>query len=76
VTPPPLEEIRDVLRRHGARWMALDDVVAVGIGSLQGDRHGIVVSVRSKTEEVQEAVPDSVEGVPVELRVVGDVRAQ
>lgn len=72
---PTLDRIHEAKRRHQARWMALDDVVAVGVGRLADDRNGIVVSVRADTDQVREAVPDSVEGVPVEIRVVGDVRA-
>lgn len=75
MTSAPLEEIRAAKRAHEARWLALDDVVAVGIGRLAAGGDGLVVSVRAHTDEVRERVPDSVGGVPVEVRVVGDVRA-
>lgn len=70
-----LEEIRAVKRAHEARWLALDEVVAVGLGRTDDGRDAIVVSVRSDTGEVRERVPEAVDGVPVEVRVVGDLRA-
>lgn len=70
-----LEEIRAVKRAHEARWLALDEVVAVGLGRKDDGRDAIVVSVRSDTGAVRKRVPDTVDGVPVEVRVVGDLRA-
>ncbi|MGH7483212.1 MAG: hypothetical protein ACRELV_13750 [Longimicrobiales bacterium] len=62
-------------RAHEASWMALDEVVAVGVGRLADGQDGILVSVRSDPEKVTRLLPASVDGVPVEIRVVGDVRA-
>lgn len=69
-----LEEIRAVKRAHEARWLAMKDVVAVGIGRVGDGRHGIVVSVRSDAEGFRARIPDSVDDVPVEVRVAGDIR--
>lgn len=71
-----LDEIRELKRAHESRWLALDDVVGVGIGTLEDGRPGIVVSVRARSEEVRDRVPASVDGVPVEVRVVGEIRAR
>lgn len=71
-----LEQIKAAKRAHEHRWLALDDVVAVGIGLLADRRVGIVVSVRADTPTVRAHVPAIADGAPVEVRVVGDVRAQ
>lgn len=70
--------IRGVKRRHEARWLALKGVVAVGIGLLGDGSTGIVVSVEadSERERLRQEIPAEVDGVPVELRVTGPVRAQ
>lgn len=72
----PLEKIKAAKRAHEHRWLALEDVVAVGIGPLADGRLGIVVSVRADTPAVRVRIPATADGAPVEVRVVGDVRAQ
>lgn len=73
--PRSLDEIRAVMRAHQARWLAMEDVVAVGIGRLADDRDGILVSVRSDAEAFRDRLPRSIDGVPLEVRGVGDIRA-
>lgn len=73
--PRSLDEIRAVMRAHQARWLAMEDVVAVGIGRLADGRGGILVSVRSDAEAFRDRLPRSIDGVPVEVRGVGDIRA-
>ncbi len=70
-----MDEIREVKRAHEARWMEMEEVVAVGVGQLEDGEPGIVVSVRSGADEVRTSLPDSVDGVSVEVRTIGDVRA-
>lgn len=68
------ERARRVKRENEARWLALEGVVAVGIGTV-GGRPGIVVSVRADSPRLRRELPSEVEGVPVEVRVSGDLRA-
>lgn len=70
-----LDEIRSVKRGHEAGWLALEGVVAVGVGRLSDGRDGIVVSIRENAADVRAKVPPSVDRVPIEVRVVGELRA-
>lgn len=47
----------------------------IGIGGAH-NRYCIKVNVASLTDEVQNAIPESVSGVPVVVEVVGDILAQ
>lgn len=73
---PSLEEIRRVKARREAEWLALDGVVAVGIGRTEERGGGILVSVAELTDALRERIPREVEGVPVELRETGAFRAR
>lgn len=70
-----MDRIREVKRAHEAAWLEEEDVVAVGVGRLSDGRPGIVVSLRTGRGEARERIPEEVEEVRVECRVVGDVRA-
>jgi len=67
----------DVLKSHTPELMSIDGVVGTGEGKL-GDRPGgrpaILVLVARRTPEIDARVPKEIEGYPVEIRVVGEVR--
>lgn len=73
---PSLEAIREVKARQEAEWLALEGVVAVGIGATEKRGPGILVSVESITDALREHIPREASGVPVELRETGEVRAR
>ena len=51
-----------------------DGVVGVGIG-VTADRSGPELEVMIESEAAAPDIPDEIEGVPVRLHVVGNVRA-
>jgi hypothetical protein len=53
--------------------MAIPGVVGTGEGELRGEP-SVLVLVSSRTPEVDARVPKRLEGYPVEVRVVGEVR--
>lgn len=71
-----LAHVRAIKQANEARWLALKGVVAVGIGLLADGRTGIVVSVESADERIGKEIPALVQDVPVEIRVIGPVKAQ
>lgn len=73
---PSLEKVRDVKARREQEWLALEGVVAVGVGVTEQRGAGILVSVRELTDALRERIPRRVEGVPVEVRETGEVRAR
>ncbi len=70
-----MTSIEDVKRKNEGWLMALAGVVGVGIGSKSGMRV-IQVYVKEPTKEIRAKVPDLLEGHPVEVVRVGDVRRQ
>ena len=73
---PSLEEVRGVKARREREWLALEGVVAVGVGVTDRRGPGILVSVLELTGDLRERIPRRVEGVPVEIRETGELRAR
>lgn len=75
VTSRPLPE---VLKSHTPELMSIPGVVGTGEGvSGEGVSRGgpaILVLVSRRTPEIDARVPKRLEGYPVEIRVVGEVR--
>lgn len=79
------ERAQAVKRAHEEALMARPNVVGVGVGLIQrGGVHtgdvGIIVMVSRKRPSSQLAAPDLIptelEGVPVDVQEVGEIRAQ
>jgi hypothetical protein len=79
-----LERVRRIRSEHEAEILAKANVVGVGIGlssapEEMGSEVVIVVSVTHKVPTAQlnasDRVPRELDGVPVEVRAVGQVRA-
>lgn len=65
--------IIEVQRAHADEWEALDGVEGTGVGRCAGEPC-IRVFVREKTSELEERIPEQVEGYPVQLEVTGPFR--
>lgn len=70
-----LEKVRAVKQLHEKQWLACAGVVAVGIGQRGDGSPQIVVSVEAETDRIRREIPEQVEGVAVEIRVTGQMRA-
>jgi hypothetical protein len=62
--------ISEVLKSHTAELMSIPGVVGTG----EGEGPAILVLVSRRTPEVDSRVPKRLEGYPVLVRVVGEVR--
>ncbi|MDZ7267975.1 MAG: hypothetical protein ONB48_10265 [candidate division KSB1 bacterium] len=70
----PVRDINQVMQDHTAEWMALPGVVGVYIGAQENGRLCIRVMVVEKTEALEQKIPRSVEGHPVEIEETGEIR--
>jgi hypothetical protein len=70
-----VDQLKAVKSAHEAEWLAIEGVVAVGIGSGVDRSPCIVISVEHDSPRVQRDVLARVPGVPVEIRVIGTPRA-
>jgi hypothetical protein len=76
MTPEIIERIKSIKRRHEEKLLALDGVVAVGIGTTSNGAAGLIVSVKKDVPAVREGIPKTIEGTPVEIRETGEMKAQ
>lgn len=67
---------RQVKQRHEESWMAIQGVNAVGVGLTAGRKIGIIVSVSGEAGKIRKQIPARVEGVPVEIQITGEFKAQ
>lgn len=78
--PQKLDDARRVSRTHARELLAKANVVGVGVGSAASGDLTLVVMVSHKFTREQLAasdlVPNEIEGIPVEVRVVGELKAQ
>ncbi len=79
-----IEEIRAVKDRHGESILEKKNVVGLGIGykEVEGQETGLlslVVMVRKKESRSQldatDLIPSEIEGVPVDVKEVGEIVA-
>jgi hypothetical protein len=73
--PDRLTVIRRIRAQHEASWRRIDGVAAIGTGITADGSAGIVVSVERDLARVRALIPRSVDGVMVEIRTSGELRA-
>jgi hypothetical protein len=66
--------IQQVQEEHTDAWMTIPGVVGTGIGQDKG-KPCILVFTVSNTEQVKRKIPSTVEGYPVVVQYIGEVRA-
>lgn len=71
----PLSSASAVRARHEAELMAIDGVVSVGVGRGVDGREVIIVGLADAFRAASSPVPSTINGVHVEVRVVGQPRA-
>lgn len=71
-----MDKIRRLKQAYEEDWMAIDGVVAVGVGLTSQGSPGIIVSISRNLEEIRDKIPSSVEDVPVEIIQSGEIFAQ
>jgi len=67
--------IREVKARHESLLLSMPGVVSVGIGMDPGGTPVIIVGLDRHRPETIEEIPEELEGYPVQVEMVGTVRA-
>jgi hypothetical protein len=70
-----LESVRRIKKKYERSWLSLKGVVAVGIGHTSREIPGIIVSVQENAESIRAHIPKEVEGVFVEIKETGEIKA-
>ena len=68
--------IKEAKRQHEARLLKLPGVVSVGIGLTKNGQSAIIIGLEGPNAETEAQLPSMIEGYPVEVRIVGTVKAQ
>ena len=68
--------IKDVKKRHEALLLKLPGVVSVGIGLNRNGQSAIIIGLDGPNAEREGQLPSMLEGYPVEVRIVGTLKAQ
>lgn len=68
-----LEEVMAIQDRHTPTLMAIEGVVGTGTTVLPDD--GLAIRIYTETQGVMRVLSESVDGVPVDFKVVGVIRA-
>ncbi|MBX2991511.1 MAG: hypothetical protein KF749_10140 [Bacteroidetes bacterium] len=71
-----LERIRRIKQAHEKLWLALESVTAVGIGTTSSGKAGLIVSVMDDPGKMRGQIPRSIDGIEVEIRFSGELKAQ
>jgi len=69
----PTRDVMTVMDAHVAELMSLAGVAGVAVGELDGTPC-IQVLVIELTEELRAAIPETLEGYPVDVQVTGEIR--
>ncbi len=70
-----MDAIREVKKSNEQSWLALDGVTAVGIGLLSSGQAGIIINVTDDPTAFVKQIPGEVNGVEIEIRKSGEIRA-
>jgi hypothetical protein len=68
--------IQEVKRHHEANLLKLSGVVSVGIGLDQNGDQAIIVGLDAPNPKTEAQIPSPLEGYPVEVQIVGRIKAQ
>ena len=68
--------VQEVKKTHEAELMATPGVVSVGVGQDENGKPVIIVGLDQPRPEAQELLPQSLDGYPVVVRIIGPIKAQ
>ena len=70
------KSITEVKAKHASRLMAEPGVISVGVGQDADGQAIIIIGVDNKASQSNLTLPQELDGYPVEVQVIGVVRAQ
>lgn len=70
-----INEIKKIKKKHEKYWLSIDGVVAVGIGNTASGSPGIIISVKESSDKYRFQIPESIEDIPIDIQITGDMKA-
>jgi hypothetical protein len=70
-----IEKIKSIKNKYEKSWLALEGVVAVGIGKTSDKKFAIIISVKEDIKKLKLQIADNIDGIPIEIQETGDIKA-
>jgi hypothetical protein len=70
-----LEKIREIKKKYEKTWLSIKEIVAVGIGETSEGSLGIIISVKDDAGKYKNQIEQNIEGVPIEIQEIGEIKA-
>ncbi|OYV15596.1 MAG: hypothetical protein CG439_2486 [Methylococcaceae bacterium NSP1-2] len=70
------ETIQQVKTKHEGQLMSTPGVVSVGIGHDQKGQSAIIIGIESQDKLNKITLPETLDGYPVKVQIMGTIRAQ
>lgn len=71
----PIEKAKKVKSEHQDEWLSYTAVVSIGVGFVEEDVIGIIIGVTGKISAFKDKIPDKIDGVPISVKRVNQIRA-
>ena len=68
-------KVKDVIKKHTEKLLALPGVVGIGEGELNGEPC-ILIFIRDNQADLQKDIPSKLEGYPIVINKSGDFSAR
>jgi hypothetical protein len=63
-----------IKQRYEHDWMAIPEVVAIGVGKVENSTIGIIISVIGDVDSVRKQLPELIDGVIIRVQRSGILR--
>jgi len=70
-----IEKVKKIKHNNEKDWLAISEVVSVGIGYVQEKELGIIIGVKSKKKSIVKKIPDQIDGIKIEIKTVNELKA-
>ncbi|MDO9339901.1 MAG: hypothetical protein Q7T72_05165 [Bacteroidales bacterium] len=68
--------IQEVKEKHEARILKIEGVISVGIGLREDKTPAIIVGLNQDKQGLVRRIPLVLDGYPVEIQIIGSIKAQ
>ena len=67
--------IQEVKKKHEACFLSMPGVISVGIGLNKDKIPAIIIGLRHAKPDIISGIPAVLEGYPVEVQIIGSIKA-
>ena len=73
--PDHIMEIINTKKSYEKSWLAMKNVVAVGLGKTSDGSLGIIISVNKNASQIRKKIPSQIEQINIEIQETGEINA-